>query len=115
MLKINLDKSQVTVIGGKKARNKLSLELERKPLVLEGKPMKNISDICYLGDTISGSLGDSVKVTVNKRIGVASHSIFEINIFNNHVPIQHKISLILYSWCLEGNLIVSKPAQSLVA
>ena len=67
-----------TVIGNQKARKKISDQLELNPLMLSGSKMNCANTLKYLGDYLSSSLAESVKVTVNKRIGIACHSVFEI-------------------------------------
>lgn len=65
-------------MGNKKAPEKLQAELDANPLTLCGKRMKQFSAEKYLGDQLTVSLSESVAATVNKRIGVATHAIFEI-------------------------------------
>ena len=78
LLDFNLDKSCFIVCGNKKARARLQSELDNNPLTLCGRRMKQVFVDKYLGDQLSVSLSESVKATVNKRTGVATHSIYEI-------------------------------------
>ena len=77
-LDLNDEKSVCMVIGENKARKKLLAELEKKPLTLYGKRMPIVEIEKYLGDSLCRNLSDSVYETVKKRIGIISHSIFEI-------------------------------------
>ena len=46
--------------------------------MLAGSKMKTSNTVKHLGDYISTSLANSVQVTVNKRVGISNHSVYEI-------------------------------------
>ena len=77
-LTLNLDKSCFLVVGNSKATKNVSKRLERKPLTLNGEPMKKVTAIKYLGDSLCSNLQESVHQTVVKRIGLAKHAVYEI-------------------------------------
>ena len=52
-------------------------KLEKKPLLLYGKPMKQVSMEKYFGFQISETAADSVINTVSKRIGLSTKAIYE--------------------------------------
>ena len=66
------------VIGHGKARKRLLDQLEEKPLLLYGKQMQTVANLKYLGDTVAGTLAESVRLTVKKRISAATNAVFEI-------------------------------------
>ena len=76
-LQFNHDKSSYILMGSAKARKKLRTELERNPLTLEGKRMKEVKELKYLGEILSHDLADSVHKTVVKRLGIASYAAHE--------------------------------------
>ena len=78
LLSFNYDKSYCMVIGHSGARKKLLKKLEESPLTLSGRKMKCVTHLKYLGQEVSGTLSESVQLTVKKRIGLAAHSVFEI-------------------------------------
>ena len=79
LLNYNLEKSCFTVIGSKKTRAKMQQEVKECPVLLCGAEMKQEDNVKYLGDWISGfGLSDSVDVTIKKRKGLVSLSIYEI-------------------------------------
>ena len=52
--------------------------------MLENKPMKVANNVKYLGETISGSVADSIEATIKKRKGQAMIAINEItNLVND--------------------------------
>ena len=77
-LELNLDKSNYMVVGNKKARKGIIRQLEKNPLTLSGKMMKEVKVTKYLGYFLAPSLEQSVHETVLRRIGLAIHSIYEI-------------------------------------
>ena len=59
------------VIGSEKAKNKLANEIEKSPLMLAGKKMKLVPHLKFHGE-------ESAHLTVKRRLGIASYSVFEI-------------------------------------
>ena len=51
---------------------------ERNPVFLYGKPMKCCESERFLGNQIGGSMSESIRLIINKRIGRAMQSIYEI-------------------------------------
>ena len=79
LLDYSLEKSCYLIVGSKKAKEGLIKENDRNPLKLCGIKMKEEKEVKYLGDWISGKgLAESAALTVNKRKGLATRSIFEI-------------------------------------
>ena len=66
------------VIGHKKARKKLANKLEETPLMLSGKRMKFVTHLNFLGEEIAGTLSEPAHLTLKRRLGIASHSVYEI-------------------------------------
>ena len=66
------------VMGNKKARKSLKAQLEKSPLTLCNKKMKEVKVLKYLGDLLSFSLKESVHHTMIKRVAVAKLAIYEI-------------------------------------
>ena len=65
-------------MGNKKARKELHSQIEKSPITLCDKNMKEVNVLKYLGDYLSFSLEDSVHQTVIKRAAVAKMSLLEI-------------------------------------
>ena len=79
LLNYNLDKSCFIVMGNKKTRQVIHTQLETSPLLLCGADMKQETQAKYLGDWLTcHGLSDSVTITVKKRKGLVSLSIYEI-------------------------------------
>jgi hypothetical protein len=79
LLNYNLDKSCFIVTGNKKTRQVIHTQLETSPLLLCGADMKQETQAKYLGDWLTcHGLSDSVTITVKKRKGLVSLSIYEI-------------------------------------
>ena len=79
LLDYNYEKSGFLIVGDKKAKKKIIDALEKSPLMFCEKKMKQENAIKYLGDWLSADgLADSVKVTVNKRFGLAQRAIADI-------------------------------------
>ena len=79
LLDYNLDKSCFIIIGKIKARLEMQKQLQNCPLMLCGSNMKEEKHAKYLGDWLScHGLADSVNVTVKKRKGLVTLSIYEI-------------------------------------
>ena len=79
LLNYNLDKSCFIIVGKIKARLEMQKQLQNCPLMLCGASMKEEKHAKYLGDWIScDGLADSVNVTVKKRKGLVTLSIYEI-------------------------------------
>ena len=81
LLDYNHEKSAFMIVGNKKARHKIEQELEESPLMFCDRPMNQVTNTKYLGDWLStNGLADSVKVTVNKRFGLAQRAISDIRV-----------------------------------
>jgi hypothetical protein len=79
LLDYNLDKSCFVVIGRKKSRQEIQVQLESQPIQLCGRNMKQEEHAKYLGDWLSClGLSASVDTTVMKRKGLVVKSIYEI-------------------------------------
>ena len=78
LLQFNSLKSCLVVLGKKRAREKLEEKFMEVPPKLYGKALSIEPQATYLGDEIGGNVSESVSLTVNKRIGLAKKSIFEI-------------------------------------
>ena len=85
-LSFNLKKSQFIVMGNRKARKKLRKELDETPLKLCDKDMKETETLKYLGDYLLSDLGDSVHVTVLKRVNAVKQTILDIRTVKNLAP-----------------------------
>ena len=74
------------------------------PPLLFGKPVKLKLSESYLGDEIGSSVSESITLTINKRIGLAKKSIFEIkNIVEDcrsKVIGGLKTGLLLWEFCV---------------
>ena len=68
----------MTVVGSKKAREKLENKLVEKPPVLYWQPLQVVLQATYLGDEIKMNCAESVSATIKKRIGLTKKSIMEI-------------------------------------
>ena len=78
LLESNVEKSGFLVAGPQKAKRLIHKEYQRKPLTLCGTVMKEETEMKYLGDWISSSgLAESVALTVRRRRGLATLSIYE--------------------------------------
>ena len=66
------------IIGDRKSRKNLKEDAEKNPLTINGKKMKEVTVIKFLGDLVSNSAEESVHQTVTKRIGIAKQAVFEI-------------------------------------
>jgi len=81
LLDYNHEKSGFLIIGGKKSKQKMQKELDVSPLMFCNKTMKEEKYTKYLGDWLStNGLADSVKITVNKRLGLVQRAIADIRI-----------------------------------
>ena len=78
LLTLNLKKSNYTVVGEKKAREKLLKDLQTNPLKLDGTDRKYVESTKYLGNQLSINASESVAETVKKRTGLATNIIYEI-------------------------------------
>ena len=79
LLDYNLEKSCFVVIGSKKACREVNKKLANRPLMFCGKPMKREKQGKYLGDWLSeDGLSVSAALTIDRRIGLAKHSVFEV-------------------------------------
>ena len=79
LLDYNPDKSCFIIIGKVKARLEVQKQLQICPLMLCGSDMKEEKHAKYLGDwLICHGLAYSVNVTVKKRKGLVTLSIYEI-------------------------------------
>ena len=77
-LELNLDKSNYTLVGNKKARRKLKGEIEQNQLTICGKPMKEVNAIKFLGDYITHNHEESIHLTIMKRVGDVKQAVLEI-------------------------------------
>ena len=77
-LDLNTSKSSFIIAGRRKAREKLQEQVDSSPLLLYNVKMSQVKSEKYLGIWLSETAADSVSITVNKRIGVATRTIFEI-------------------------------------
>ena len=79
LLDYNVEKSCFVVMGSRKAKSEVNKELDEKPLMLCGKPMHREKQGKYLGDWLSeDGLAASAAITIDKRIGLAKLSVFEV-------------------------------------
>ena len=79
LLDYNLHKSCFVVIGRKKSRQEIQVQLESQPIQLCGGNMKQEEHAKYLGDWLSClGLSASVDTTLMKRKGLVVKSIYEI-------------------------------------
>ena len=79
LLNYNLDKSCFIVMGNKQTRQDIHTQLQTNPVQLCGADMKQEMEAKYLGDWLScHGLSDSVNITVKKRKGLVTLSIYEI-------------------------------------
>ena len=56
----------------------MSEDFIEDPPLLFGEPVKLVLSESYLGDELGSSVSDSITFTINKRVGLAKKSIFEI-------------------------------------
>ena len=94
LLTFNQKKSFCMVIGHGKARKRLLDQLEEKPLLLGGKQMHTVANLKYLGDTVAGTLAESVHLTVKKRISAATNAVFEIKAIVGYWPLVLLVKLL---------------------
>ena len=78
LLSLNEEKSCFIILGDNGKRKELKQEVERNPLTINGKRMKEVEVIKFLGDYITNSPEESVNHTVKKRIGIAKQAVYEI-------------------------------------
>ena len=67
-LELNYDKSVYTIMGNKKAGNKMKQKLKQAPLMIGEVLMKETREVKYLGDFLTEDLSESVPKTLLKRI-----------------------------------------------
>ena len=77
-LELNVDKSNFLIIGNKKEQKRIQKEIDKIPLRLCQKNMKQVKVLKYLGEFLTSDLSESVHQTVVKRVGVATLSIYEV-------------------------------------
>ena len=77
-LNFNEDKSVFVIFGKGKAKREMEENFKENPVLLYGKPMKCAKSERFLGDQMGETLGESISATLNKRIGRATQSIYEI-------------------------------------
>ena len=81
LLDYNYEKSAFMIVGTKKARHKIQQKLDESPLMFCNRPMNQVTSTKYLGDWLStNGVADSIKVTVNKRFGLAQRAISDIRV-----------------------------------
>ena len=78
LLQYNSSKTVIVFMGADRARQELMEEFRKNPPTLYKKPVKLETHWSYLGDELGLNLAESVTLTINKRIGLAKKSIFEI-------------------------------------
>ena len=79
LLDYNMDKSCFMIIGDKKACQEMEKQMEKFPLGLCGSKLKQETKSKYLGDqSCCLGLTESVALTVRKRKGLVTKSIYEI-------------------------------------
>ena len=84
LLNFNGDKSCLIILAPKKKKEEVENLLKVDPIMLDNKPMKVANNVKYLGETISGSVADSIEATIKKRKGQAMIAINEItNLVND--------------------------------
>ena len=84
LLDFNVEKSCFVVFASKKRRSEMMQELSKAPLQLCDQPMKQESNVKYLGDYLSEKgLSESVKITVKRRKGLVNKAIFEVKYILN--------------------------------
>ena len=76
LLRYNLKKSLIIILGSKKERSTLEEDFENNPPTLYGKPMNIEKQGTDLGKEIGGSVSESVTLTINKRLGLIRKCIF---------------------------------------
>ena len=79
LLDFNLTKSGFLITGSQKARKKLKREVDHQPLMLCKSRMSQESELRYLGMQLAATCAESVSATVNRRLGIANHAIYEIS------------------------------------
>ena len=77
-LDFNLSKCNFIIAGGKKGRERLQKEVNKEPLTLCNTVLKQTAAQRYLGCMVSATATASVSATVDQRIGLANHAIYEI-------------------------------------
>ena len=78
LLDFNLDKSCYIIMGSKKRKEEMEIELKENPLILCAYPMKKVKIKKYLWDIIStAGLSERVQATIEKRKGQVVSSIIE--------------------------------------
>ena len=77
-LEFNTDKSNFLIIGSKKEQNRIQKSIDENPLTLCNEEMKQVKALKYLGDFLMADLAASVHETVQKRISIATLTIYEI-------------------------------------
>ena len=91
-------------MGAKKARDDLIIKFEESPSKLYGENLKLVSSESYLGDQIGFNTSESVTLTIDKRIGLAKKSVFEIkkNIEDSRSKVTGgiKTGLLLWNSCI---------------
>ena len=65
-------------MGNKSARKRLKEQCTKAPLTLNGKNMKEVKVVKYLGDYLSYNVEESIHQTVIRRLGIANHAAYEL-------------------------------------
>ena len=65
-------------MGSNKVTKRIRKDLEDNPLKVYNEPMKQVTQLKYLGETICSTPEESIHQTLLKRIALAKKSIFEI-------------------------------------
>ena len=104
LLSYNLSKTCIIFLGAKKAREDLRKDFIEDPPLLYGEPVKLVLSESYLGDQLGENVSQSTTLTINKRVGLAKKSIFEIkNIVEDcrsKVSGRIKTGLLLWESCI---------------
>ena len=70
-------KSCFLIYGNTKSRRKLQQRIDKEPILLYGKKMKQVSVEKYLGCQLGATAATSVSATVSKRMGVVTRAIYD--------------------------------------
>ena len=76
LLDYNLQKSSITIIGKRKAREKLLNEFEEQNPTIYGEKVKISKQETYLGDELGLSVSESASLTIKKRSGLVRKAIY---------------------------------------
>ena len=77
-LSYNMKKSFVVIMGKKKQREELKKQFEENPPKIYGIPLKIVDQQSYLGEELGPTVSESITLTINKRIGIATKAMYDI-------------------------------------